>query len=41
MMNWKRPTATKGTMNHAKKKSLRKEISAGVIGVVQYLAPLQ
>jgi hypothetical protein len=40
-MNWKRPTAIKGTMNHAKT-SFSKEILAGaIISWVQYLAPLQ
>jgi hypothetical protein len=40
-MNWKRPTATQGTMNHAKT-SFSTEISAGaIISVVQYLALLR
>jgi hypothetical protein len=40
-MNWKRPTAIKGTMNHAKT-SFSTEICAGALNsVVQYLVPLQ
>jgi hypothetical protein len=40
-MNWKRPTAFKGAMNHAKT-SFSTEIFAGaIISVVQCLAPLQ
>jgi hypothetical protein len=40
-MNLKRPTAIKGTMNHAKT-SFSTEICAGAINsVVQYLAPLR
>jgi hypothetical protein len=40
-MNWKRPTAIKGTMHHAKP-SFSKETFAGAItSVVQYLAPLR
>jgi hypothetical protein len=40
-INWKRPTAIKGTMHHAKT-SFRREIFAGaIISVVQYLAPLR
>jgi hypothetical protein len=38
VMNWKRPTAMKGTMNRAKT-SFSTEIFAGaIISVVQYLA---
>jgi hypothetical protein len=41
VMNWKRPTATKGTMKHGKT-SFSTEIFAGAtISVVQYLAPLR
>jgi hypothetical protein len=40
-MNQKRPTAIKGTMNHAKP-SFSTEIRAGaIISLVQYLAPLR
>jgi hypothetical protein len=40
-MNWKRPTAIKGTMHHAKT-SFSTEIFAGaIISVLQYLAPLR
>jgi hypothetical protein len=40
-MNQKRPTAIKGTMNHADA-SFSTEICAGaIISVVQYLAPLR
>jgi hypothetical protein len=40
-MNERRPTAIKGTMNHAKT-SFGTEICAGIIiSVVQYLAPLR
>jgi hypothetical protein len=40
-MNWKRPTAFIGTMNHAKT-PFSTEICAGaIISVVQYLAPLR
>jgi hypothetical protein len=40
-MNMKRPTATKGTMSHAKT-SFGTEIFAGaILCVVQYLAPLR
>jgi hypothetical protein len=41
VMNKKRPTAIKGTMNYAKL-SFSKEIFAGAIfSVAQYLAPLR
>jgi hypothetical protein len=41
VMNWKRPTAINGAMNHAKT-SFSTEIFAGAtISVVQYLATLQ
>jgi hypothetical protein len=41
VLNWKRPTAIKGTMNHAKT-SYSTEIFAGeIISVAQYLAPLR
>jgi hypothetical protein len=40
-MNYKLPTAIKGTMKHAKR-SFRPEIFAGaIISVVQYLVPLR
>jgi hypothetical protein len=40
-MNWKRPNATKGTLNH-KETSFSTEIFAdAVISMVQYLAPLR
>jgi hypothetical protein len=39
--NWKRPTAIKGTMHHAKT-SFSTEIFAGaILSVVQYLEPLR
>jgi hypothetical protein len=40
-MNWKRPTAITGSVNHAKT-SFSTEIFAGaIISMVQYLAPLR
>jgi hypothetical protein len=41
VMNYKRPTAIEGTMNHAKT-SFSTEIFAGaIISVVRYLVPLR
>jgi hypothetical protein len=40
VMNWKRPTAIKGTLNHAKT-SFSTEICAGArVSIVQHLVPL-
>jgi hypothetical protein len=40
-INWKCPTATKGTMNHAKESSSTTIFAAAIISVVQHLAPLR
>jgi hypothetical protein len=40
-MNYKRPTARKGTMNHAKTSVSTEKFAGAIISVVQYLAPLR
>jgi hypothetical protein len=40
-MNSKRPTAIKGTMNHAKTSASREIFAGTIISMVQYLAPLR
>jgi hypothetical protein len=40
-MNWKRPTAIKGTMHHAKASFSTEVFAAAIVSVVQYLAPLR
>jgi hypothetical protein len=41
VINQKGPTATKGTMNHAKTSSSTKIFAGAITSVVQYLAPLR
>jgi hypothetical protein len=41
VMNLKRPTAIKGTMNHAKTSFSTEMFTGATISVVQYLAPLR
>jgi hypothetical protein len=40
-MNWKRPTAIKGTMHHAKPSFSKEIFASAIISVVQYLTPLR
>jgi hypothetical protein len=39
--NWKRPTASKGTMHHAKTSFSTEIFNGAIISVAQYLAPLR
>jgi hypothetical protein len=40
-MNWKRQTAIKGTMNHAKTSFSTEMFAGAIMSVVQCLAPLR